>query len=227
MELETRAAFPAELEIRQRGGARILSGRFPYNRVGTIADRGRVRKERFGPRAFGWQLRAFNQLQEELQQIIQEEIATAQSRALREAIQEQLERRNTHVLVGHDFNRPLGDRLRGTARFTDSDDALSFEVDLPDPADTPAYFEEALAMIRSNRTGGLSPGFRVPPPSAVRNAQILTPEPGNPAVMIRDVRQAVLYELSLVSRPVYAGTELALRAEDFAQALQRRARVWL
>ena len=47
-------AWPGELEIRQRGGARILSGVFPYNRRGTTSDRGRVRKESFSSRAFGF-----------------------------------------------------------------------------------------------------------------------------------------------------------------------------
>ena len=42
------------LEIRQVGGARFLTGVFNYNSTGTTADRGRVRKERFGSRAFGF-----------------------------------------------------------------------------------------------------------------------------------------------------------------------------
>ena len=44
--------FEGSLEIRQTGGARVLRGRFPYGSLGTIASRGRVRKERFEPRAF-------------------------------------------------------------------------------------------------------------------------------------------------------------------------------
>ena len=50
------AEFPifeaAKLEIRRSGGMRILSGRFNYGSMATIRDRGRVRKERFEPRAF-------------------------------------------------------------------------------------------------------------------------------------------------------------------------------
>ena len=46
------AAFEGELEIRQVGGARLLSGTFPYRSVGTTSDRGRVRKESFASRAF-------------------------------------------------------------------------------------------------------------------------------------------------------------------------------
>ena len=51
MELEY-IAVPGTLEIRQVGGARYMSGRFPYNATATMRDRGTVRKERFGSHAF-------------------------------------------------------------------------------------------------------------------------------------------------------------------------------
>ena len=44
--------FDGALELRQSGGARTLHGRFNYNSMATIRDRGRVRKEKFEPRAF-------------------------------------------------------------------------------------------------------------------------------------------------------------------------------
>lgn len=41
------------VEIRRaRDGSPRLTGRFPYGRTATMRDRGRVRKERFAPRAF-------------------------------------------------------------------------------------------------------------------------------------------------------------------------------
>ena len=52
-----------ELEIRARGDRRTLAGMFPYNRQATVRDRGRVRKERIGARAFGWQIERFQELQ--------------------------------------------------------------------------------------------------------------------------------------------------------------------
>ena len=66
--------------------------------------------------------------------------------------------------------------------------------------------------------GGVSPGFRIPPPSVVQGAEVLKPEPGNPSVMVRHIRAAVLYELSIVTRPAYADTEVELRAMFGAQA---------
>ena len=52
MDLETRSIWPVELEIRQDG--RTISGYFPYGSgsMAVVADRGKVRKEYFRPRAF-------------------------------------------------------------------------------------------------------------------------------------------------------------------------------
>ena len=44
--------FEGSLELRQVGGARTIVGAFPYSKLGTISDRGSLRKERLGPRAF-------------------------------------------------------------------------------------------------------------------------------------------------------------------------------
>ena len=44
------------LEIRQIGGARLIAGHFGYNELGTVADRGTVRKESFASGAFKYAL---------------------------------------------------------------------------------------------------------------------------------------------------------------------------
>ena len=45
------AIYPIdELEVRADGGRMRISGRFAYRATATMADRGRVRKERFEPR---------------------------------------------------------------------------------------------------------------------------------------------------------------------------------
>ena len=48
--------MPNNLEIRQIGGARLITGHFPYNQLATMADRGRVRKESFPSGAFKYAL---------------------------------------------------------------------------------------------------------------------------------------------------------------------------
>ena len=204
--------FDGEIEIRRRGGGSVLSGAFRYGRTATISDRGRVRKERIAGRAFGWQMRRFQELQDELAQSLAESAQEAQRIA---AIRQELERRNVHILAGHDFNRPLGSMLAGNARVVDGDDAIRFEVDLPDPADQPSWMADTVRSVRAGLAGGISPGFRVPPRSAVPDAESLEPEPGNPGVSIRVIRQAVLFELSVVSRPAFSETTVDVRHEEF------------
>ena len=215
--------FEGELEIRARGGSRTLSGRFPYNRTATVRDRGRVRKERFRSGAFGWQIREFERLQEQVAQAVKEGVEGAIS-----DLRQELERRNVHVLAGHSFDRPLGSMLAGSARVVEADDAVKFEVDLPPEARQPSWVKDTVAAVEAGLVGGVSPGFKVPPASAVANAEELIPEPGNEAVQIRQINQAVLHELSLVTRPAYSDTDVDVRAEDFPPLpAVRRRRVWL
>ena len=80
---------------------------------------------------------------------------------------------------------------------------------------------------------GVSPGFSLPPPDVVPGAETLTPEPGNPGVMVRTLNAVVLHEVSFVSRATYQGTEISLRHEDLRDdeaaaelvALQERRRL--
>lgn len=55
--LETRLIFPTEgLEVRQQGGLPTITGKFPYNSLAVLSDRGAVRKESIQPGAFGFTL---------------------------------------------------------------------------------------------------------------------------------------------------------------------------
>ena len=54
----------------------------------------------------------------------------------------------------------------------------------------------------------------MPPASAVRKAEELLPEPGNPSVQIRQINEAVLFEMSTVTRPAYQETALDVRSEE-------------
>ena len=197
MDLETRTAWP--LELRQSG--RSLIGRFLYNATATVSDRGRVRKERFAPRAFDF---AVND-----------------------------ESREVHLLHGHSFDRPLASRRAGTLELEDSAEALVFRATLPEIEAQPTYMVDAVKQIEAGLLSGVSPGFRVPPAAAVPGAEELVPEPGNPGVQVRVIRAAVLFELSLVSRPSYPdSTEVDVRAwrppaAETSPAARPRRRVWL
>ena len=52
--MDTFGVYPAALEVRQVGGARVLRGIFNYGSIATVSDRGRVRKESFDARAFAF-----------------------------------------------------------------------------------------------------------------------------------------------------------------------------
>ncbi len=173
--------WTVDLEIRQVGGSRVLSGSFPYGSTATVSDRGRVRKESFSTGAF------------------------------RFAIED--ESRAIDILVGHDFGKPIASRGAGTLDIEDVGDFVRFEARLPDHP--PSWVADAERSIRAGLMKGLSPGFRVPPRSAVGRApERLIPEPGNPAVQIRQIDDAVLREFSVVTNPTYTDAAVELRSQD-------------
>ena len=217
--------FACELEIRARGDRQTLAGRFPYSpgpgrMMATVASGGRVRKERISADAFAWQIREFEKVQRQIAEVIK----GSADQARLELLRQELERRNVHVLAGHSYDRPLGDLKSGSATIKSTAAAVDFEVTLPD--DMPTYMADTVRMVRANLAGGVSPGFRIPPASAVASAEVFESEPGNPGVQIRVIKQAVLHELSIVTRPAYSETDIDLRADDFTAAAPRR-RVWL
>ena len=206
------AVWPVELEVRARGRRRRLVGAFPYNREAVVSDRGRVRKERFRTGAFSWQVKRFAELQDQLAKMIQEEVEGA----YREALMRELAARNVDLLRGHNFDRPIASMLGGSLKLKDTNAALRFEANLPE--NPPSWIDDTLKAVDAGLIRGVSPGFRVPPASAVANAEELIDEPGNPGVQIRQINQAVLYEISLVTRPAYVDSEIDLRG-DFAPML--------
>ena len=182
--METRSVYPVDLEYRQgRGGRGIFSGSFAYGVLATIGRTGRVRKERFDPKAFAF------------------------------AVAEETDR-EINFLSGHDMGKPLASRSAGTLVLEDTAEALLFEATLPPEDEQPTWVRDFVLSRRAGLVRGISPGFTVPPRSVVADAEYLEPEPGNPGVMIRGIRHAVLHELSAVTRPAYDGTELTERAED-------------
>ena len=130
--------------------------------------------------------------------------------------------REVNLLVGHSYDRPLASKQRGSLEFDSQDDALSFRAVFPTESRQPSWVRDALLAIDDELMLGLSPGFVVPPASAVPNAESLSPEPGNPSVSIRTIRQALLLEMSVVTRGAYSDAAVALRDEQ--SALQDLAR---
>lgn len=173
-------ALDGDLEIRARkDGSRRLRGRFPYNRKAVLSSGGRTgrpKKEQFASRAFAHRVND----------------STA----------------DIHLLVGHSYDKPLASKLTQTLALQDSEEALTFEAIItPQIADT-SYGADALALLSSGLAVGLSPGFMIPPERAVKDAEKITQEPVDPSrgmhgAIIRTILAALLFELSIVTKPAY------------------------
>ena len=182
------------LELRAtRGGGARLAGRFPYGTTATLSDggrRGRPRKERIGKRAFRYR------------------VETPDPDGGKQEI---------HLLSGHDYGRPLASVRSGTLELRDTDEALSFEAEITAEIAETTHARDALALIRSGLAVGISPGFRIPPSRAVPVAEEITEEPNAPEqgqhrAIIRTVLDALLYELSIVTRPAYPEAQVEARS---------------
>ncbi|MGE0409151.1 MAG: HK97 family phage prohead protease [Amphiplicatus sp.] len=184
------AGLGGELELRQdANGAKRLSGSFPYRKRAVLSDggrRGRPQKEEFDERAFAYRV-----------EDPQAEI---------------------HFLVGHSYDRPLARKLDGTLRLRDTPLALLFEAFIARELAEVSHVRDALALISAGLATGVSPGFRLPPERAVprEEAEEITEEPDNPEegehrAIIRKIKQALLFELSLVTAPAYPEAQVEAR----------------
>ena len=199
-ELEIRHAISGQLEIRE--GGRLLRGVFPYNSLAVVSDRLKTRKETFSSGAFQYSI--------------------AEATAKRARID---------LLDGHSFDKPLANSIDDSVVFSEIPTengglSLVFEATLPVEANQPSYMRDLVLKINAGLARGVSPGFRVPPKSVVANAEELIPEPDNPAVNIRKINQAVLYEMSIVTRAAYLESSIENRMSELATATARR-RIWL
>lgn len=120
--------------------------------------------------------------------------------------------RDVHLLVGHSYDKPIASKEAGTLDFNDTEEFLEFIAQIPPGAERATHITDLLIMLGAGLIKGVSPGFRVPPKDVVPGAEKLIPEPGNPGVMIRQLFQLVLYELSLVTLPAYRESQAELRA---------------
>ncbi|WP_370302487.1 HK97 family phage prohead protease [Pseudooceanicola sp.] len=180
------AAFDSGgLELRKRAsGAMALRGRFPYNKAAVLSDGGRTGRPR------------------------KEVIA---SRAFGYRVEIPTE--DIHLLIGHSYDRPLASRGAGTLSLRDADDALTFEAEISEEMQAVSYVRDFLAAFEAGLIRGLSPGFRIPPERAVPKAEDVTEEdPSEGMALIRTIFAALLYELSLVTRPAYPETEVEARS---------------
>ena len=182
-------AAPADLiEVRAEGdGSRTIAGKFPYGKTATLSDggrRGRPRKERFAARAFEYR--------------VNDPAA------------------DIHLLFGHDYGKPLASKASRTLSLRDGDDALTFEATIPPAVLETQHGRDALSLLSAGLAVGLSPGFRLPPERAVKDAETVEreaqdPEAGDHGAIIRTVKAALLFELSIVTRPAFEQAQVEAR----------------
>ncbi|MEQ9258137.1 MAG: HK97 family phage prohead protease, partial [Roseovarius sp.] len=162
----------------------LLSGNqhFPYNSRAVLSDGGRTGRPRKEQFASG----AFRYSVENNQEV--------------------------HLLVGHSFDRPLASRGAGTLELTDTDEALMFAADIAPELEEVGYVRDVLAGLAAGLIVGISPGFRIPPERTVPNAETVEEEPPEEGeALIRTIHEAILFELSLVTRPAYSDTQVEAR----------------
>jgi HK97 family phage prohead protease len=178
-----------ELELRRAGdGGHRLHGRFPYGRRAVLSDGGRTgrpQKEVIAPRAFAYRV---DDPKEDI-----------------------------HLLVGHSYDAPLASKSTGTLTLKDTASALTFEAMIAPEMAEVSWVRDILRTIGAGLAVGISPGFRIPPARAVPKAEDIEEEedegPGseNRGAIIRTILQALLYELSIVTRPAYPDAQVELR----------------
>ena len=234
----------SNLEIRQVGAGpqgsgwgRSISGHFGYapsgtlRRMATVKNQGTDRKEMIESGAFNFSISTVKRLKAEYDELLKQ---GAQTEVLETAKQE-LSRRDIHVLAGHSWNRVLGSVAAGSA-FVDEvlDDPenphVSFSIPLPkDETTLPTYFQDTIKEIELGLAGGISPAFFLPPKEKIPDAEEFVDEPGSTeGVRIRVVKNAVLVEMSILSRPAYTATDVHVRGFDvYEPARKKRVKRWL
>ncbi|MBZ0127978.1 MAG: HK97 family phage prohead protease [Rhodobacteraceae bacterium] len=177
------------LELRRKpDGSARLAGRFPYNSRAVLSDGGRTGRPR------------------------KEQFAPGAFRHSIETGQE------VHLLVGHSFDRALASRGAGSLVLEDTPKALVFNATIAAAMMEVGYVRDALAGLAAGLIVGISPGFRIPPQQTVPDAEEVTEEdPSEGRALIRTIREAILFEISLVARPAYSETEIEARNWNTAQ----------
>lgn len=118
--------------------------------------------------------------------------------------------RDIHLLVGHDFNHPLASKKARTLILTDTDAALTFEAILTPEIQETSWVRDFMAAFAAGLVTGISPGFRVPDLDGAEGTEEEDPSEGK--ALIRTIFAAVLFELSMVTRPAYHETDASLRS---------------
>lgn len=135
-----------------------------------------------------------------------------QERIRREAVEFSFaERTDRHLFIDHDASKVMGRTLSGTLRDEITDAGVRIENDPPDRTDA----ADVLESIRRGDIDGMSFAFRVPPDGDEWEYAETGP-------WFRTIRKMVVSEYSIVARPAYPQTDVALRRLEDARGARRR-----
>lgn len=167
-----------------RSRSRRLSGRFPYGSRATMSDGGKSGR----PQKEEFAPHAFSYRVE-------------------------MPDEDIHLLIGHSYDKPVASRSAGTLSLEDTDEALTFVAMIHEGMQEASWIKDLFATFDAGLIGGISPGFRLPPPRAVAKSEETVEEnPREGNALIRVILAALLYELSLVTRPAYQETKVEARS---------------
>lgn len=107
---------------------------------------------------------------------------------------------DVHLLVGHDYGKPLASRNAGSLQIADTGEAVTLEAEIA-PGTT--WARDFLEAHRAGLIRGLSPGFRVP----AGGERIERRGDG----LLRRIERAELFEVSAVTRPAYPQAQIEAR----------------
>jgi len=110
---------------------------------------------------------------------------------------------DVHLLVHHDFDRPLASRAAGSLKIEDTDTALTFEATIAPEMRSVGYVKDFLGTLAAGLVGGISPGFRVP-----KGGELVRRDGTG---VTRVVRSANLIEISAVTKPAYSQSQIEAR----------------
>lgn len=117
---------------------------------------------------------------------------------------------DVRALFDHDTAHVLGRTKSGTLRLAEDDKGLAVEIDLPDTQTA----RDLTASMERGDIDGMSFGFRV-----TKQEWDETQDPP-----LRTIREVELFEVSVVTFPAYADTEIALRTRQEAEEEAKRER---
>lgn len=111
---------------------------------------------------------------------------------------------DVHAVINHDWGRVIGRTTSGTLRLKQDAKGLKVEIDLPDTPDGTT----ALELVRRRDLTGMSFSF----------TPIVEEWDDSGDVPVRTLKEVELFEVSIVARPAYADTSIALRTLERHQA---------